>query len=67
MNGWQDIPGYKAPVQQKTVRSKAGELAAALAELPPETDVEVLTGPEGFGDPTIVMYFPDSLKAHIYS
>lgn len=65
MNGWQPVEGYKFPVMRKTVQAKAGELAAALAELPPGTDIEVITGAEQFGEPTTVLYFPTGMKAMI--
>lgn len=55
---WEWHEDGRNPYWFRTCDASAGELAAALNQLPPETAVETSTGPEQSGTPELLWYYP---------
>jgi hypothetical protein len=66
MNGYElvDRPRY-APYYWRSIEPTAASLIEALAFLPPDTEIEVTTGPEQVDYPTSVTYWPTEKRANL--
>lgn len=66
MNGYELIEKpRRESYYYRQIKPTAASLTEALALLPPDAEIEVLTGPEQAGWPTSVTYWPSRNEASI--